>query len=170
MAAMLPERQTFGATPMGSEGANWIGQSPFTSRSHIFQNLGDGTYYHSGILAIRAAISAGVNITYKILANDAVAMTGGQAVEGNVTAPAIAAQVAAEGVGRIVVVTDEPAKYPRRAGFPAGVTVHPRSELDSLQRQLREIPGVTVLIYDQACAAGSGASASGGSWPTRPSG
>ena len=153
MVAMMPERHTMGATPMGSEGANWIGQAPFTNRQHIFQNLGDGTYYHSGILAIRAALSAGVNITYKILANDAVAMTGGQPVEGNVTAPVIAQQVAAEGVTHIAVVTDEPSKYPRGARFPAGVKIHHRSDLDQVQRDYREVPGVTVIIYDQACAA-----------------
>jgi indolepyruvate ferredoxin oxidoreductase len=152
MAAMLPERHTMGATPMGCEGANWIGQSPFTTRTHIFQNLGDGTYYHSGILAIRASLSAGVNVTYKILANDAVAMTGGQAVEGNVTAPAIVQQVVAEGVTRVAVVTDDPGKYPRHA-FPSGVTVHHRRELDEIQRQMRDEPGVTAIVYDQACAA-----------------
>jgi indolepyruvate ferredoxin oxidoreductase len=152
MAGMMPERHTLGATPMGAEGANWIGQSPFTSREHVFQNLGDGTYYHSGILALRAALSAGVNITYKILANDAVAMTGGQAVEGNVTAPAIAKQVWAEGVAHIAVVTDEPGKYAKKS-FPKGVTVHHRSELDEIQRSFREIRGVTVIVYDQACAA-----------------
>jgi indolepyruvate ferredoxin oxidoreductase len=153
MVAMMPERHTMGATPMGSEGANWIGQSRFTSRQHIFQNLGDGTYYHSGILAIRAALSADVNITYKILANDAVAMTGGQPVEGNVTAPVIAQQVAAEGVTHIAVVTDEPDKYPRGVGFPPGVKIHHRSEMDEIQRAYRETSGVTVIIYDQACAA-----------------
>src|SRR6202022_102312 len=112
-----------------------------------FQNLGDGTYSHSGLLAIRAASAAGVNITYKILYNDAVAMTGGQPVEGQLSVPQITRQVEAEGAKRIVVVTDEPHKYPANAGFARGV------ELDAVQRELRELPGLTVLVYDQTCAA-----------------
>ena len=99
---------------MGGEGANWIGEAPFSKREHVFQNLGDGTYNHSGYLAIRAAIAAGINITYKILFNDAVAMTGGQANDGGLTVPQIARQVAAEGAKRVAVVTDEPWKYPKR--------------------------------------------------------
>ena len=153
MAAMIPERRTFGATPMGCEGANWIGQSSFVDRDHIFQNLGDGTYYHSGILAIRGALSAGVNVTYKILANNAVAMTGGQPVEGDVSAQAIAQQMVAEGVKTIAVVSDEPDKYGRNPGFPSGIPVLDRSKLLEVQEKFRDTPGVSMIIYDQACAA-----------------
>ena len=120
---------------------------------HVFQNLGDGTYIHSGYLAIRAAIAAGVTMTYKILFNDAVAMTGGQANDGGLTVPQIAAQVAAEGAKRVVVVTDEPWKYPGNIEWPRGLTVHHRDELDTVQRELATVPGVSVLIYDQTCAA-----------------
>ena len=112
-------------THMGGEGANWIGQAPFTSTTHVFQNLGDGTYFHSGLLAIRACIAAGVNITYKILFNDAVAMTGGQRHDGTITPMSIAQQVAAEGVQKIVVVTDDPKKYSADAVFPPGTTIEP---------------------------------------------
>ncbi len=138
---------------MGGEGAPWIGQAPFTTEKHVFQNLGDGTYQHSGLLAIRAAAIAGVNITYKILYNDAVAMTGGQPVDGRPNVAEITRQVAAEGAKKIVVVTDDPDKYPGDAGFAAGVEIHDRAELDRVQRELREIPGLTVLVYDQTCAA-----------------
>ncbi|MBM3492170.1 MAG: indolepyruvate ferredoxin oxidoreductase family protein [Alphaproteobacteria bacterium] len=140
-------------THMGGEGANWIGQAPFTRTSHVFQNLGDGTYFHSGLLAIRACIAANVNITYKILFNDAVAMTGGQPVDGVLTPMSISRQVAAEGAGRIVVVTDQPEKYPLGAEFAPGTEIHHRRELDAVQRSLRETPGVSILIYDQTCAA-----------------
>jgi indolepyruvate ferredoxin oxidoreductase len=140
-------------THMGGEGATWIGQAPFTSTPHVFQNLGDGTYFHSGLLAIRACVAAGVNITYKILFNDAVAMTGGQPHDGAITPMSISAQVAAEGVKRIIVVTDDPGKYPSDAGFAKGTTIEPRHRLDYVQRQLRETKGVSILIYDQTCAA-----------------
>src|SRR5262245_47043490 len=153
MALMMPARRTTTITHMGGEGVNWIGQAPFTSEEHVFQNLGDGTYTHSGLLAVRAAAAAGVNITYKILFNDAVAMTGGQAAEGGFTVPQIAAQVAAEGAKRVAVMSDEPDKYPSRAAFPAGVTIHHRDDLDRLQRDLRQVKGLSVLIYDQTCAA-----------------
>ena len=146
-------RSTVGFTAMGGEGAQWIGQAPFTKRQHMFQNLGDGTYNHSGSLALRFALASGANITYKILYNDAVAMTGGQPHEGGLTVDMIAAQVRAEGVERIAVVTDEPEKYAGRVSFPAGTTIHHRRELDAVQRELREIEGVTVLLYDQTCAA-----------------
>ena len=151
--AQWMDRQTLGYTQMGGEGANWIGEAPFSSRDHVFQNLGDGTYNHSGYLAIRAAIASGVKMTYKILFNDAVAMTGGQANEGGLNVPQIARQVAAEGASRVIVVTDEPWKYPKDTDWPRGLTVHHRDELDALQRKLTTVPGVSVLIYDQTCAA-----------------
>ena len=151
--AQWMDRSTLGYTQMGGEGANWIGEAPFSKRPHVFQNLGDGTYNHSGYLAIRAAIAAGVNITYKILFNDAVAMTGGQPNEGGLTVPQIARQVAAEGAGRVVVVTDEPWKYAKNEEWPRGLTIHHRDELIPVQQELAAIPGVTVLIYDQTCAA-----------------
>ena len=146
------DRNTEGFTQMGGEGANWIGEAPFSKTKHVFQNLGDGTYIHSGSLAIRAARAAGVNITFKILYNDAVAMTGGQSLDGGITVGMIVDQVLAEGVEKVVVVTDEPKKYPR--GFIAqGVPVYHRRELQSLQKELRDVPGVSVLVYDQTCAA-----------------
>jgi indolepyruvate ferredoxin oxidoreductase len=151
--AQWMDRSTLGYTQMGGEGANWIGEAPFSKRPHVFQNLGDGTYNHSGYMAIRGAIAAGVNITYKILFNDAVAMTGGQANDGGLTVPQIARQVAAEGAKRVVVVTDEPWKYAKREDWPAGLTIHHRDELMTVQQELAKIPGVTVLIYDQTCAA-----------------
>lgn len=146
------DRETTGFTQMGGEGANWIGEAPFSRRPHVFQNLGDGTYNHSGYLALRAAIAAKVNVTYKILYNDAVAMTGGQRHDGDLTVPVIARQVAAEGAERVVVVTDEPGKYPPNTVWPGGLTIHHRDELDAVQKELAAIPGVTVLIYDQTCA------------------
>src|SRR3954463_8008299 len=152
MALSVPNRRTATISHMGAEGVTWIGQAPFTSEQHVFQNLGDGTSPHSGLLAVRAAAAAGVNITYKILYNDAVAMTGGQPAEGGLTVSQIAHQVAAEGAKRLVVVSDEPEKYPSNY-FPSGVTVHHRRELDAVQRSLREVKGLTVLIYDQTCAA-----------------
>jgi indolepyruvate ferredoxin oxidoreductase len=151
--AQWMDRKTLGFTQMGGEGVNWIGEAPFSKRDHVFQNLGDGTYNHSGYLAIRAAIASGVNMTYKILFNDAVAMTGGQANDGGLTVPQIAAQVAAEGAKRVVVVTDEPFKYAKDTEWPRGLTVHHRDELDAVQRDLATVSGVSILIYDQTCAA-----------------
>lgn len=151
--ALWMDRDTVGFTQMGGEGAQWVGQAPFTKRGHIFQNLGDGTYNHSGVLALRFAVAAKPNITYKILYNDAVAMTGGQAHEGGLSVDAIARQVRAEGVERIAVVTDEPYKYPPSVKFPDGTTIDHRGDLDRVQRELAAIPGVTVLLYDQTCAA-----------------
>src|SRR6266852_1941067 len=151
--AQWMDRSTLGYTQMGGEGANWIGEAPFSNRGHVFQNLGDGTYNHSGYLALRAAIVSGVNITYKILFNDAVAMTGGQPNEGGLSVPEIARQVAAAGVKRLVVVTDEPWKYPADVGWPRGVTVHHRDELMRVQTELASVEGASVLIYDQTCAA-----------------
>jgi indolepyruvate ferredoxin oxidoreductase len=153
MAQWVPARNTATFSHMGGEGAAWIGQAPFSGDSHIFQNLGDGTYQHSGLLAIRAAAAAGVNITYKILYNDAVAMTGGQPVDGHPTVASITRDVASAGARKIVVVTDEPDKYPVNAGFAADVEIKHRDELDRVQRDLRAIPGLTVLVYDQTCAA-----------------
>jgi len=147
------DRKTLGYTQMGGEGANWIGEAPFSNRGHVFQNLGDGTYNHSGYLAIRAAIASGVTMTYKILFNDAVAMTGGQANDGGLTVDQIARQVAAEGAKRVVLVTDEPWKYPSNTDWPRGLTIHHRDELDPIQRELATVPGVSILIYDQTCAA-----------------
>ena len=146
------DRETSTFTHMGGEGVTWVGAAPFTNEKHVFCNLGDGTYYHSGLLAIRAAISGDVNITYKILFNDAVAMTGGQEFDGPLDPGMISRQIAAEGVHPIIVVTDEPEKYP--AGYPwaPGVTVRHRSELDAVQRELRECKGVSAMIYDQTCA------------------
>ena len=157
MAVWLPGRNTLAVTQMGAEGANWIGIAPFTETEHIFQNMGDGTYFHSGLLAIRAAVTAGVNVTYKVLANGAVAMTGGQPIEGErlegeVTVPEIVRQLGAEGVDRIAVVSNEPGKYPRGA-FGPGVEVHHRDALDRVQRELRQVHGVSALVYDQTCAA-----------------
>ena len=155
--AIYPEHNKT-TTHMGGEGVPWLGQAWFSKRSHVFANLGDGTYYHSGSLAIRAAVAAGVNITYKILYNDAVAMTGGQPVDGPITVPRIAHQLAAEGVKRIALVAEDVSRWKDRSTLPSNVaglhfSVHPRSDLDSVQRELRESRGVSVLIYDQVCAA-----------------
>jgi indolepyruvate ferredoxin oxidoreductase len=147
------DRATSGYTQMGGEGANWIGEAPFSNRPHVFQNIGDGTYNHSGYMAIRAAIASGVNITYKILFNDAVAMTGGQSNDGGLTVPQVARQVAAEGAKRVVIVTDEPWKYSKSEDWPRGLTIHHRDELNAVQSELATISGVTALIYDQTCAA-----------------
>jgi len=151
--AQWMDRNTARYTQMGAEGASWIGQAPFSTRKHVFQNIGDGTYFHSGLLPIRAAVAAGTDITFKILYNDAVAMTGGQPMDGPLTVPMITRQVHAEGVKKVVVVTDEPEKYASDAGFAPEVVVHHRDDLDRVQRELREIPGTTVLVYDQTCAA-----------------
>jgi indolepyruvate ferredoxin oxidoreductase len=153
MAVWHPEFDLEPSTQMGGEGANWVGQSHFTESQHVFQNLGDGTYYHSGSLAIRWAVAVGANITYKILYNDASAMTGGQPVEGHPTVAMITNQFHAEGVRRIAVVSDEPEKYPAGIGFAAGTTIHHRDDMEALQIELRTVKGVSALIYDQTCAA-----------------
>ena len=141
-------------THMGGEGVNWMGQAPFVETGHVFQNLGDGTYYHSGLLAIRACVAAGsINITYKILFNDAVAMTGGQPHDGPLDPPAISRQVRGEGVETIWLVSDEPEKYGSASRLAPGTRIAHRRELDRIQRELREVQGVSVLIYDQTCAA-----------------
>ena len=140
-------------SPMGSEGAAWVGHAPFTDTKHIFANMGDGTYYHSGLLAIRAAVAANVGITFKILYNDATAATGGQPLPAPLNVPALTRQLEAEGVARIVVVTDQPDKYGHAAPFARGVIVRHRDHLDAVQRELRQAGGVSVLVYDQTCAA-----------------
>ncbi len=154
MVNWMPGRNTSTFTQMGGEGVTWVGQQPFSLDKHVFANLGDGTYFHSGLLAIRQSIAAGANITYKVLYNDAVAMTGGQQVgerpEGH-SVLQIMNSLKAEGVAKLVIVTDEPAKY-RGAPLAEGVTVHHRDELDTIQREFREIPGCTAIIYDQTCA------------------
>lgn len=147
------DRKTQTFTQMGGEGVPWIGQTPFTEEEHIFANLGDGTYFHSGILAIRAAVAAKVNITYKILFNDAVAMTGGQPVDGTLTVPQLTKQLEAEGVKNIRIVSDEPEKYKHAINFPSGVSIYHRDDLEKVQLELREVQGVSALIYDQTCAA-----------------
>ncbi|WP_114814992.1 indolepyruvate ferredoxin oxidoreductase family protein [Paraburkholderia kururiensis] len=148
------DRSTSTFSQMGGEGVAWVGQAPFTNDQHVFANLGDGTYFHSGLIAIRQAIASKANITYKILYNDAVAMTGGQPVDGVLTVPQITHQLAAEGAKKIVIVTDEPQKYDGHPGtlLAPGVTIHHRDQLDAIQRELREIAGTTILIYDQTCA------------------
>jgi len=153
MAAWM-ERNTGGIIQMGGEGVDWVSHSMFTKVPHVFQNLGDGTYYHSGYLAIRQAVAAGTSITYKILFNDAVAMTGGQPVDGKISVDAIARQVESEGVKKVVVLSDDIAQYDAIGHlFPPGTEFRDRSALDEVQRTLREVPGVTVLIYEQTCAA-----------------
>ena len=155
--ALWMNRSTTTYSHMGGEGAAWMGQAPFTEQRHVFVNLGDGTYFHSGSLAIRAAVASGVNATYKILYNDAVAMTGGQPVDGNLTVPQIAAQLHAEGVHHVVVVTDGTNYQNERAyshaDLPHGVPIRHRDDLDAIQREMRECPGVSAIIYDQTCAA-----------------
>ena len=152
--AVWMDRSTSTFSQMGGEGVAWVGQAPFTTDGHVFANLGDGTYFHSGILAVRQSIAAGVNITYKVLYNDAVAMTGGQQVgerpEGH-SVLQIQNSLVSEGVKKLVIVTDQPEKYAGVALEP-GVTVHHRDELDRIQREFRQIPGTTVIIYDQTCA------------------
>ncbi|KAB2884269.1 MAG: indolepyruvate ferredoxin oxidoreductase family protein [Albidovulum sp.] len=146
------DRRTQGFTQMGGEGANWVGEAPFSKTPHVFQNLGDGTYNHSGILAIRAALAAGTSITYKILFNDAVAMTGGQRNEGGLTADRIAREVQAMGVRHIAVVYDAK-EEPERSHFPAGLQFHERHEMEAIQKKFREINGVSIILYIQTCAA-----------------
>jgi indolepyruvate ferredoxin oxidoreductase len=150
--AIYPEFNKL-TTHMGGEGAPWIGQAPFSTIPHVFQNLGDGTYFHSGYLAIRSTVAAKVNMTYKILYNDAVAMTGGQPIDGQITVAMMAQQMAAEGVQRIALVTEDLERYSDRSNLPASLTLHDRRDMDAVQRELREVQGVSVLIYDQVCAA-----------------
>ena len=146
------DRANGGIIQMGGEGVDWVGQAPFVATPHVFQNLGDGTFFHSGLLAIRQSIAAGSNITYKLLYNDAVAMTGGQPLDGVMSVPQLTRVAAAEGVRRVAVVADDPAKYGRATGFAPGTTIHRRVELDAVQRELRDTPGTTLLVHDQVCA------------------
>jgi indolepyruvate ferredoxin oxidoreductase len=150
--AQWMERETLGYTHMGGEGANWIGEAPFSSRNHVFQNIGDGTYNHSGIQAIRAAVAANVNVTYKILFNDAVAMTGGQGNDGGLDASRIVNELSAFGIKKIVVVYDEKEDI-TSSDFANNIELYERSQLDYVQRNLREITGVTAIVYVQTCAA-----------------
>jgi indolepyruvate ferredoxin oxidoreductase len=151
--AQWMDRDTATYTQMGAEGATWVGQAPFSKTPHVFQNIGDGTYFHSGLLAIRAAIAAKVNVTYKILFNDAVAMTGGQHHDGPLSPSMIARQLAGEGIERIAIVTEDLDRYAGVSDLPPTASLHDRSHLDEIQRELREISGVTAIIYDQTCAA-----------------
>jgi indolepyruvate ferredoxin oxidoreductase len=166
MVIGVEDRNTSTFTQMGGEGGAWIGLSPFTDEKHIFVNMGDGTYFHSGLLAIRAAIAAKVNATYKILYNDAVAMTGGQRHDGEVTVPGIVDQVLAEGAKRVVVVSEKPEAW--EGVLPRGVAIYHRDELDAAQRELREIEGVTVLVFDQVCAAEKRRRRKRGAFPVSP--
>ena len=169
--AVWMDRATVGFTQMGGEGVPWVGQAPFTREDHVFANLGDGTYFHSGILAVRQSIAAGVNITYKILYNDAVAMTGGQRVgerpEGH-SVVQIAHSMVAEGASKVTVVTDEPGKY-QGVHLPAGVAVQHRDTLDALQLAMRQTQGTTIIIYDQTCATENAVAASAAPWPRQNS-
>ncbi|MBO0676553.1 indolepyruvate ferredoxin oxidoreductase family protein [Mycolicibacterium sp. S2-37] len=160
------DSQVTGLTQMGGEGAQWIGQAPYTDVGHIFQNLGDGTYFHSGQLAVQANIAAGTNITYKILYNSAVAMTGAQQAEAGLSVPELTHKLAAEGVVKIIVCAEEPQRY-RHASFAEGVTLWHRDRLDEAQRILRDTKGVTVLIYDQQCAAEARRKRKRGTLPVR---
>ncbi|HMN82520.1 MAG TPA: indolepyruvate ferredoxin oxidoreductase family protein, partial [Burkholderiaceae bacterium] len=171
MATAIYPEDNRTTTQMGGEGAPWLGQAWFSERTHVFANLGDGTYYHSGSLAVRAAVAAGVDITYKILFNDAVAMTGGQPVDGPLTVPRIARQLAAEGVRRIALVAEQPERWGNGSALglqasDVALTIHPRDELDAVQRQLRSHRGVSVLIYDQVCAAEKRRRRKKGEFPT----
>ncbi len=152
LMALWMDRNTTSILQMGAEGANWIGMAPYAEAKHIFQNLGDGTYVHSGAYAIRQAVAAGATMTYKILFNDAVAMTGGQPVDGGLTVPRLTQQLHHEGVARIAVVTDHPEKYEGVTLAP-GATVHDRRDYDAVQRQFAALEGVTAIVYDQVCAA-----------------
>ncbi len=151
--AQWMDRRTTGYTQMGGEGASWMGEAPFVETEHVFQNIGDGTYYHSGLLAVRAAVASGVNMTYKVLFNDAVAMTGGQQVDGPMTVPQITKQISAEGAKKVVVVTDEPDKYGPNPGFADAVEIYHRDDYEKVQKEIREIPGITAIVYDQTCGA-----------------
>ena len=152
MATWMPDRETHTFTQMGGEGATWIGQAPFTDTKHVFQNLGDGTYFHSGVLAIRAAVAARVNITYKILYNEAVAMTGGQPLDGTLSISDLLHQLHGEGVRRIALVSDQPEVFQGQFSDIPGFSLHPRENFEALQRELRDYTGTSVIVYQQLCA------------------
>lgn len=168
MASFARPDENLPPLQMGAEGTNWIGIAPFNDTGHIFQNMGDGTYYHSGLLAIRAAVAAKVNITYKILYNDAVAMTGGQPVDGPLTVAAIAQQLRNEGVAKIWVLSDNPDYHRKTGGFPDSVNIGHRDSLDAVQRELRETSGCSILIYEQVCAAEKRRRRKRGTFPNPP--
>jgi indolepyruvate ferredoxin oxidoreductase len=151
MAMFRDPTTTTTVSHMGGEGAMWLGQQPFTTEKHVFANMGDGTYFHSGFLALRQAVAAHVPITYKLLHNGFVSMTGGQQIDGELSIPGIVGELSAEGVRKIALVSDEPSRW-QGVTLPAGVTVHHRSELDAVQRDFREYPDVSVIVYDQPCA------------------
>ena len=153
MVTWMPDRDTATFSQMGGEGVAWVGQSAFTETKHVFANLGDGTYFHSGLLAVRQSVAAKVNITYKLLYNDAVAMTGGQSVDGPLTVPILAAQLAAEGVHNMVVVTDGTERAYGIPDLPHGIPIRHRDDFDAIQREFRELPGTSAIIFDQTCAA-----------------
>ena len=153
LMAVMMGRNTITISHMGGEGAAWLGLAGHSGTQHVFANMGDGTYFHSGLLAIRAAVAGKINITYKLLFNDAVAMTGGQPIDGTLTVPQLTRQLAAEDVKRIILMSDEPEKYKTVADFAPGVEIRHRDALEDTQRELRETPGVTALVYDQTCAA-----------------
>ena len=146
------DRNTATFTHMGGEGVTWVGQAPFSNEKHVFANLGDGTYFHSGLLAIRQSVSAKVSITYKILYNDAVAMTGGQPIDGALSVAQITRQLEGEGIEKIVIVTDDPEKYAQITDLAPNTPIYHRDRLDAVQRELREYRGTSILIYDQTCA------------------
>ncbi|HKQ83389.1 MAG TPA: indolepyruvate ferredoxin oxidoreductase family protein [Steroidobacteraceae bacterium] len=150
---LMPERKTEWAAQMGAEGSLWVGLQNFIDVPHAFQNLGDGTYFHSGILAVRQAVAVEANVTYKLLYNDAVAMTGGQPIDGKLSVEDVANQMYWEGVRPVVVVTDEPEKYPATIRWPEGTTIRHRKELELVQKEMQQVKGVSLIIYDQTCAA-----------------
>jgi TPP-dependent indolepyruvate ferredoxin oxidoreductase alpha subunit len=170
--AVWMDRSTVTFSQMGGEGVSWVGQAPFTTDNHIFANLGDGTYYHSGLLAVRQSIASGVNVTYKILFNDAVAMTGGQPIDGTLKVPEMTRELDAEGAKKIVVVTDEPEKYDEGeiiARLADGVTVRHRDDLDAVQRELREIPAARSSSTTRPARPRSAGAGSAARWSSRPS-
>lgn len=167
-AMFMPDRPTEWSAQMGGEGMLWAGLHPFIDVPHAFQNIGDGTYFHSGLLAIRAAVASGATMTYKLLYNDAVAMTGGQPVDGTLTVESMANQVYWEGVKPVVIVTDEPDKYPSDIRWPEGTTIRHRRELEEVQREMQKLPGVSAIIYDQTCAAEKRRRRKRGKFPNPP--